>query len=187
MSSYRILIVEDEVLIADNIKRYLTRKGHQVVGMAISYDEAVELFSQQLPDICLLDIKLSGHKSGIDVAHFIEQQPHNCPFIYLTSQMDAQTIEMAKATLPAGYLSKPIHKEGLFATLEIDMHKQQMSEEKKPSIPLFDGTQTHLVELKDILFLQSDHIYLQVYLSAGSWPMKSLRALRWMICRPSER
>jgi len=113
MKNYKILIVEDEVIIADTIKRYLTQNGHQVVGNAISYQEAESIYIEKKPDLVLLDIRLSGTKTGIDVAYFIQQQTDPKPFIFLSSQLDSRSLNSAKETFPAGYLSKPIQKNTL--------------------------------------------------------------------------
>ncbi len=118
-SQTRILIVEDEILIADNIRRYLTKKGYEVVGVAISYEEAVNLYLSKTPDIALVDIRLNGAKSGIDFAHFVEQQKDAKPFIYLTSQFDKKNVNKAKSTFPSAYLSKPVHKESLSIAIDL--------------------------------------------------------------------
>lgn len=163
MDNYRILLVEDEILIADTIERYLTKKGHHVIGKAISYKEGTELYLQHQPDLVLLDIRLNGPKTGIDVAHFIQDEPNSVPYIYLTSQLDARSINNAKETFPAGYLTKPIQKDSLYANIEIAMHNHQKLIEEEPCINLFDGTKNYLIQIKDILYLQVDHIYVQVY------------------------
>lgn len=172
MTTYKILLVEDEVLIADNIARYLSRKGHEIVGHAISYEEAEKLYLEKKPEIALLDIRLNGPKTGIDFAHFIQQQENSIPFIFLTSQMDATNINNAKKTFPAGYLSKPIQKESLFASIEVAMHKYEVDHQDIPMISLNDGTKKYLIPIKDILFLQVDHIYVQVHVLGDSIIMK---------------
>ncbi len=164
MKALKILIVEDEILIADNIKRYLNRKGHDVVGIAISYKEAIDLYLEKSPDIAILDIKLSGPKTGIDVAKFIQKQNKKIPFIFLTSQMDVNNINEAKDTFPAGYLSKPIQKDSLYATIEIAMHKQILIN-KNLDIALSDGIKKYKVPINEILFLQADHVYVKVYIA----------------------
>ncbi len=164
MRQYKILIVEDEILIADNIRRFLRREGHTVSGIAISYEEATALFVQEEPDIVLLDIRLSGAKSGIDVAHFIQQQKEPKPFIFLTSQMDRKNIELAKATYPSGYLSKPIHKKNLYAAIEIAIYNhKEIQHDETDRISLIEGNRNHLVAIDDILFLESDHVYVKVH------------------------
>lgn len=179
MKGFKILIVEDEVLIADNMGRYLTKKGHQVVGYAISYEEAETLYLQEDPDIVLLDIRLNGPKTGIDFAEFIQQQPNPKPFIFLTSQVDANNINNAKKTFPAGYLSKPIQKESLFACIEITMHKYEATQEEELTIALYDGTKNYVVSVKDILYLQVEHVYVQVHILGENYiiqrsPLKDL-------------
>jgi len=161
-SSYRILIVEDEILIADMLERYLVQAGHEVVGIAISYEEAIAILEQNPPDFSLLDIRLNGQKSGIDVAHFIRSHEKAHPFIYLTSQTDSTNLNLAKETFPSGYLSKPIQRESLLATLEIVMHRHLAQQEDQNSITLHDGTTKYMVSIEDILFLKAEHIYVQV-------------------------
>lgn len=171
MENYRILIVEDEILIADTIGRYLSRRGHEVVGIAISYEEALEIYQKEQPDIVLLDIRLNGLKTGIDFARYINSENLNTPFIYLTSQLDNRSINEAKETFPAGYLSKPIQKESLFATIQIAMHSSNASkaettptQEEAPSIQLVDGTKNIKLTISKIAYLEADHVYTIIHL-----------------------
>ena len=159
MNSTRILIVEDEILIADTLQRYLEKRGYHIVGNAISYEEAVDLYQQKQPDLCLVDIQLNGPKTGIDFGYFIQDQDAPVPFIFLTSQTDKRHINLAKDTFPAGYLSKPIQKASLFANIEIALHSHQSKKESTTKITIHNGTDKHIIPLKDILYIQSDHIY----------------------------
>ncbi len=163
MKNYKILIVEDEIIIADTIKRYLTQVGHQVVGSAISYQEAETIFTNEQPDLVLLDIRLSGVKTGIDVAHFIQQQEDPKPFIFLSSQLDSRSIDSAKETFPAGYLSKPIQKNSLNTSIEIAMHNYQNQRKKEPMISLNNGIKNYNIPCAEILYLEADHIYVNVH------------------------
>lgn len=165
MNKLRVLLVEDEILIADNIKRYLSKNGFDVIGIAINFEEAEQLYCSENPDIVLLDIKLSGSRTGIDFGHFIRERDPDKPFIYLTSQLDQHNIEKAKATLPSAYLAKPIQKDSLRATMEIVMHKLSAEQKEIKSIPLYDGAQNHIVAIQDILYIEADHVYLKVNLS----------------------
>lgn len=167
MTSYNILIVEDEILIADMIERYLVRKGHKVVGSAISYEEATKIYLQKKPDLALLDIRLSGSKTGIDFAAFIQEQEQSIPFIYLTSQLDKTSIDLAKETFPAGYLSKPIQKESLHATIEIAMFKHGEQNPVTDTVEIADGLTSYLVSANDIIYWQTEHNYIKVFLSDG--------------------
>ncbi len=163
MKKYKILIVEDEIIIGDTIERYLTQAGYQVVGNAISYQEAEIIYVNEEPDLVLLDIRLSGAKTGIDFAYFIQQHANPKPFIFLTSQIDSLTINRAKETFPAGYLSKPIQKDSLNTSIEIALHNFQNQRKEKTLISLSDGIQNFSIPYDEILFLEADHIYVNVH------------------------
>lgn len=163
MKNYKILIVEDEIIIADTLKRYLTKGGHQVVGNAISYQEAESIYIKKQPDLVLLDIRLSGSKTGIDVACFIQKQTDPKPFIFLSSQLDSRSVNSAKETFPAGYLSKPIQKDSLNTSIEIAMHNFQNQRKKEPVISLNNGIKNYCIPCTEILFLEADHIYVKVH------------------------
>ena len=165
MTTYKILIVEDEILIADHIARYLRKMGHQVVGIAISFEEAKTLYHETHPDLALLDIRLNGPKTGIDFAHYLLQQFNPIPFIYLTSQLDRHSINLAKATMPGGYLTKPIQKESLYTTIEMLMHQHWGKQRTAQSLlQLNNGIQQFEVPIQEILYLQADHIYVRVHM-----------------------
>lgn len=161
----RILIIEDEVLIADTLKRYLRQYGYEVVGNAISYEEAVEMYQSLQPDLCLVDIQLSGYKTGIDFAHFLHNQPEAPLFIFLTSQLDRKHLEAAKETYPAAYLSKPIQKNTLYTTIEIAASNYEAQERAKETIRLYNGKQYYQVPTEDIMYLRADHNYVHIELA----------------------
>jgi len=167
MSSHKVLIVEDEILIADNIKRYLLQKDYDVTGIAISYFEAIKLYEQTNPDIVLLDIRLNGIKNGIDVARYINSHSIKKPFLFLTSQMDPRNIAEAKKTFPAGYLSKPIQQESLFATIEITLHNFNSKNGVDNALHLHDGHTRHILMPEEISFVQAEHVYVKVYKKDG--------------------
>ncbi|WP_421795267.1 LytR/AlgR family response regulator transcription factor [Haliscomenobacter sp.] len=163
MRKWKILIVEDEILIADTLQRYLEQQGYQVSGIAISYEEAVELFTAEQPDMVLIDIRLSGPKTGIDLALFLQQQTQPVPFIYLTSQTDKKNIDQAKQTFPASFLTKPIQASALYANIEIALHKQETQNLHETKLSIYDGANMYLVPAEDILYLKADHVYVEVY------------------------
>ncbi|MEM9888660.1 MAG: DNA-binding response regulator [Bacteroidota bacterium] len=167
MQYYRALIVEDEIIIADILKRYLQKNGHQVIGMAISYEEATKMYLEEQPDITFLDIRLNGTKTGIDVARFIQGQNHSSPFIFLSSQLDIQSINAAKCTFPSGYLTKPVQKASLYTTMEMAMYAHQVKQQQSSTVKFNDGTSCHAVPIKDILYLEVDHVYVSIVLENG--------------------
>jgi two-component SAPR family response regulator len=117
----KILIVEDEIIIADSIKRYLTKMGHEIIGIAISYKQALDILGNIKPDIVLLDIHLNGRKTGIDLANYIKTNLH-IPYIYLSAQVSSDIFHAAKLSRPSGFISKPIQKENLYTTIEIALY-----------------------------------------------------------------
>ncbi len=102
----RILVVEDEGIVALDIKMTLRRLGHQVLATVDTGDEAILQAINQKPDLILMDIRLKGETDGIEAAHQILAIA-SIPVVYLTGQLDEGTVRRAKSTNPAGYLAKP--------------------------------------------------------------------------------
>ncbi|MEE9440496.1 MAG: response regulator, partial [Candidatus Thermoplasmatota archaeon] len=143
----KVLIVEDEVLTSDLIRRYLIERGHLVTDQCLSYEEAVTSFHNEKPDVALIDIRLYGQKSGIDLASYLSSQP-NCPtLIFLTAQYDQLTVEKALGTQPDGYLTKPIQKESLWTTIETAQRIQghQLDDKSVHQHIISDGKHHHTV------------------------------------------
>ena len=114
----KILIVEDEFIIAHDLRNILVRLGYEVVGIALSEAKAVPLLERHPPDLVLLDIQLKGDKTGIDVAHLLNDR-YQIPFVFVTSFSDEQTIAQVKDTRPFGYVLKPFKQEQIYAAVEI--------------------------------------------------------------------
>ncbi|MEI8308043.1 MAG: diguanylate cyclase [Chloroflexales bacterium] len=117
----RILIVEDEALIARDLATTVESFGHAVVGVTSSGEDALTLAATQQPDLVLMDIRLSGSLDGIATA----QQMH-IPTVYLTAHADDETMRRAAATQPAGYLLKPFDERALWSTLELAAHRSYL-------------------------------------------------------------
>jgi DNA-binding NarL/FixJ family response regulator len=118
MTGLRVLIIEDEPLIAKNIGMYLNNHDYEVSAFAYDVDEAMYQLKRQPPDFAIIDINLEGDKDGIDIAAYINQHAF-IPFIFLTSYSDKGTIERAKKTNPSGFIVKPFNEKTLYATIEI--------------------------------------------------------------------
>lgn len=106
MNTLKILIVENEILIAKQLSKYLEKQAYEVTGTARTGEHALELAEQENPDIILMDIDLDGELDGIQTAAIIHKTLI-IPIIYLTNLQDEQTFERASETLPATYLTKP--------------------------------------------------------------------------------
>lgn len=128
MKNIDILIVEDERIIAEDIKMMLQNMGYGVCGIASSSDEAVALDRNLTPDLILMDIRLNGPVDGIETAEIIHKE-RDVPIIYVTAYADEQTIQRAKITGPYGYVLKPIRTNELNSAIEIGQYKFYM--EKK--------------------------------------------------------
>jgi two-component system cell cycle sensor histidine kinase/response regulator CckA len=108
----RILIVDDERLIARDLRQQVQRLGHVVVGLAATGPEAVRQAVTDRPDVVLTDIGMRGQMDGIEAAgHIRARLP--IPVVYISADLDAQTLRRAQATAPAGYLQKPVTEEAL--------------------------------------------------------------------------
>lgn len=122
MLKTRILIVEDNVIVAEDLKVKLERLGYDVTGVAYAGKEAVEKIQERVPDIALMDIRLGDGMNGIDTAAILKNEYH-VPVIYLTAHADEDTVSKAKKTEPYGYIVKPFDDQELKTTIEIAVYK----------------------------------------------------------------
>ena len=120
----RILIVEDQKLIAADLENTLRKLGYAVVASVSSGEEAVAAADAARPDLVLMDIRLRGDLDGVETAAAIRQRM-DIPVIYLTAYADEQTIRRAKATSPFGYLVKPFNERELRAAIEVGLYTHQ--------------------------------------------------------------
>lgn len=132
MSKLKVLIVEDEPVIAENVSLYLDNHDFEVSGIAYDSDEAFEQLKLNTPDAVILDINLESDKDGIDIAQHINQQ-YQLPFLFLTSYSDKNTLDRAKQVKPSGYIVKPFNERTLLASLEIAISNH--AAEKNQDLP----------------------------------------------------
>lgn len=144
MTGIKVLIVEDEPLIAKNIGMYLNNNNYEVAGIAYDPEEAFYQLNKERPDFAILDINLESDKTGIDVAEYINKN-NFIPFIYLTSYSDKETIDKAKLTNPAGFIVKPFNEKTLYATIEIALANHAANSNKHVPCLLFDKINKQLV------------------------------------------
>jgi len=144
MSGIKVLIVEDEPLIAKNIGMYLNNNDYEVSAIAYDSDEAMHQLKRQPPDFAILDINLESGKDGIDIAEYINQN-NFIPFVYLTSYSDKDTLDRAKKTNPAGFIVKPFNEKTLYATIEIALSNHAMAANRHIPSLSFDKINKNLV------------------------------------------
>lgn len=121
---YKVLIVEDERVVAKDLKQTLESMGYNVIAMAATRDETIACCENQLPDIVLMDIRIKGNVDGIDTASELHKL-YGLRVIYLTAHADVASIDRAKRTYPHAYLLKPVKPGELQGAIEIAMFTKQ--------------------------------------------------------------
>jgi DNA-binding NtrC family response regulator len=124
----KVFIVEDQFIEANDLKLILESAGHSVCGIAKSVDAALDLLEKVRPDIVLLDIFLKGPKTGIELAPVLTDA--KIPFIYISANSDAATLDAAKTTRPDGFLVKPFKKQDILVALDIAIYRYQYAIEQ---------------------------------------------------------
>lgn len=127
MTKTQLLIVEDEAIVALDIKNALLKLGHEVIACVTNADEAIAWIEKIRPDIIIMDIHLNHSKDGIQTAEEI-QKIANIPILYLTAYADDETISRAVRTNPIGYLIKPFKREELKSTIQLGLHKKNRTD-----------------------------------------------------------
>ena len=120
--SAKILVVEDDRVVARDLAQQLTRLGHSVVGVTARGDDAVRLAIETKPELALMDIRLEGAVDGIEAAQQLRERCR-VPVVYLTAYADDRTLERAALTEPFGYLLKPFDDTQLRTAIEIALYK----------------------------------------------------------------
>lgn len=161
----KILIVEDNVIIADDMQSMLEEIGYEIVDNVIVYEQAVEVLKSQQVDLVLIDIILASDKTGIDLGKHIREN-YDIPFIFVTSNSDRATVENAKTVKPNGYLVKPFEQQDLYTSIEIALSnfiygKQNVakgisSEDVNEDVPMSNSI------LKDSIFVKKQHLYYRI-------------------------
>jgi len=128
MTGERILIVEDEGIVADEIRTRLEHLGYHVVGMAMTGQDAIDTAFRTFPDLILMDIMLKGDMDGVGAAHQIRDRM-DIPVVYLTAYGDHETLTRAKITEPFGYILKPFKERELAAAIEVSLYRHRMEKE----------------------------------------------------------
>lgn len=166
MANIRILIVEDEFIIAEDLKLQLKKLGYEVTGIANSYDKALDLIRAEEPDLMLVDIKIKGEKDGIELAATVKKT-YDFPLIFLTSHADSKTVERAKEVHPNGYLIKPFEREDLYTSIEIafaNYVQKKAGEEESKNLE-----EEHSAVLNDSIFVKKDHLLIKVRFDELEW------------------
>ncbi len=150
-----VLIVEDEVLISELLREIVKSNGYRVTDVCADEVTASTSINTNPPDMALLDIRLLGNDSGMNVARALNSK--NIPFAFITSFADKRTIQEAVALGPKGYILKPFEPEEVMDVLK------HLKSSKKQTITIKDRGDCHLVNIDDIKYVQSDNVYLEIF------------------------
>jgi AmiR/NasT family two-component response regulator len=129
----RILVVEDELVVALDIQTRLIRMGYEVAGRCSTGEDAVPLAVETKPDLVLMDILLAGKLNGIAAARQIRSRI-DLPVVFLTAYSDDATLRLAKLAEPFAYIVKPFDERTLKATIEITLSRHRLTKEP-PELP----------------------------------------------------
>lgn len=170
----RVLIVEDEAIVAMDLAAGLESEGYEVAGIADNAEDALQLFRDEEVDILLMDISIIGKRDGISVAGEMMQHKQ-VPLIYLTALTDAETVSRAKHTHPSAFLTKPYTLTNVRIAMEMALHNFaasqmqggkviQLQPEKKESENVDTGRET-ILQLRDHIFVKHNYAFVKVKLS----------------------
>ncbi len=132
MAEIKILVVEDESIIAEDIRRSLQNLGYSVSAVVSSGEKAIKVVEENSPDLVLMDIMLQGKMDGIEAAEQIRSH-FNIPVVYLTAYSDEKILERAKITEPFGYIIKPFKERELYINIEVALYKHKMEKKLRES------------------------------------------------------
>ena len=154
----RILIVEDEVFIAEELASILEELGFEVTDIAFDTESAIKAIEKQAPDLAILDIRMHGKNQGFEIAEYINENL-DIPFMFLTSFADDSTVIEASKLKPNAYILKPFNNLDIFSTLSIVF---ESFEKKSSKIALKTGHESVLIDPNEILWIKSDDNYIEV-------------------------
>lgn len=149
MTKVKILIIEDEGIVALDIATKLENKNYHICGIVDNGEEALEVVAKDIPDLALVDITIKGKMDGIQTAAAIHKIA-DIPIIYITALSDAQTLERAKATTPFAYLLKPFRDIDLSMAIELAFTHSALASNSKAAVK------------SNMLFQLSDRFFLKV-------------------------
>ena len=165
-----VLIVEDEVLIAQDLSEILYDVGYKSIHKARSYKQAIDHLQNNTIDFALIDINLNDKNDGIQLATFINHN-YQIPFIYITSYSDVQTIAEVKITKPSGFLLKPYNKDLLIVSIELALFNYVNQKVALQTISLSNNAQNDDVGLviNNQILLKDNYQYIKIDIHEIWW------------------
>jgi len=158
MTKLQILIVENEFIVAEDLKLTLTNLGYHVIAIASSGEDAIEMAKAKSPDLILMDIKLAGKIDGITTAERIRAR-QDIPIIYVTAYANQTLLQRVKKTTPFGYIIKPFNERELNVIIEVAMYKHSLDRKLKESEERFRNVVEDQTEFICRFLPDSTHIF----------------------------
>lgn len=179
MSKIKIVIVEDEAIIAEDLSDILQSNDYEMCGIARTFQKAIDLLDKYQPDIVLLDIQIKGERDGIDLALKIRDEYH-LPYIFISSHSDSSTVKRASSASPYGYLVKPFDDDDVLVAIEIALgnfaKENAISDNNFILNDCLFVRQKNLsvkVPMKEILFIQADGNYSIIHTKKKRYTLRS--------------
>jgi DNA-binding LytR/AlgR family response regulator len=155
MAKLKVLIVEDESIVAKDIQNSLKKMGYIVTAVVSSGEKGIDEIEQSRPDLILMDIMLKGDMTGIEAANVIRER-FDIPVIFLTAYADDNTLNKAKISEPYGYILKPFKEKELQTTIEMAIYKHERDSMVKRERDLYHSIVENK-ESKDSIFVRADY------------------------------
>jgi two-component system, LytTR family, response regulator LytT len=155
MGKVKVVVVEDESIVAKDIQNSLKNMGYGVPAVVSSGEKAIEAVHKFRPDLVLMDIMLKGEMSGIEAAKIIKDR-FDIPVIFLTAYADEDTLDKAKPSVPYGYVIKPFKEKELETTIEMAINKHIQDTEIRKERDLYQAIVLRKDE-PDSIFVRADY------------------------------
>ena len=167
--SIKIMIVEDESIVAMDLAAGLEHDGYTIVGIADNYADAIELFTENQVDILLMDIHILGDKDGVETATAL-MKIRQVPLIYITAFTDAATVERVKHTNPSAFLTKPYSLDNVRIAIDLAVHHfaETKSSGHGKVLPMSSTIPSekrvdkeHILQMKDFIFIKQNYRFVK--------------------------
>ncbi len=173
-SNFKILVVDDEVLIAEFLKDELKALGYNNIALAHNHTQCMKQIKEFCPELVLLDIRMKNEREGIEIAEEINEK-YRIPFIFITAHSDQEILQLALKTNPAGYITKPIKQIDVYAAIRLVESKMDKNQDK--FIVVKDGYSEIKIMLDTILYVQSDDNYIHIVTTNKKYTVRN--SLEW--------
>lgn len=165
----KILIVEDEAIIAESLYQLLTMLEYEPLEPVQNPDDAIAVIDSEAPQLVILDISLQDGRTGLEVADYIQSKKLRIPYIILSAHSDPATVAKVKKYAPASYLVKPFRRESLFAAIEIAAIPAEESDqiEEDHELLLKTGSKHEKLPLQELVFMKANGKYTELHFTFG--------------------